>query len=69
MLCRGYIKNCKLINGQIYQKRYQMPNLNELIANVVLAISGKGAEPNVTWSLHTQKCRLVSQQAGNVVLV
>ena len=37
--------NTKLINKQIYQNRYQLPNMNEFVDNVAMAISGDTNAP------------------------
>ena len=45
---RGRVKlalNSKPVNRQVYQSRYQMPNMNQLLDNFALAISDSTSDP------------------------
>ena len=53
--------NSKPINKQIYCNCYQMPNLNELVDNVALAISGNTNDP--IWFSNTDLKYAYSQMA------
>ena len=64
----------KLLNGQIFKNKYQMPNIHELIDNIALQLSNKHSGEVWFSNLDRNKMRTVNYNyaqtlANNVILV